>query len=281
MSHPAPHTHHAHSDQSGLAELLDLDAEVTHEHHREVTSWVAALIPDRPRIVDLGAGTGVGTLGLARLLPDAEVIAVDADEAMLGRIQHKARADGVGDRVRTVQVDLDQAWPAIGPADLVWAANSLHHVADPGRVLTQTYAVLRPGGLLAVSEMGSFPRFLPDEAGAALEERCHTAMAEIRTEAGMHMDEDWSARLAAAGFAIEAARHFDIVMSQPLPAAAGRYAQITFQRMRHGLEDRLSAADLAALDTAAASAPDRDDLVIRASRTVWLGRRPKGDTGKG
>jgi SAM-dependent methyltransferase len=274
MSHPAQHTHHDHSGHSDLAELLDLDAEVTREHHREVTTWVAAQVPDRPRVIDLGAGTGVGTLALARQLPGAEVIAVDVDEAMLGRIRHKAHALGVADRVRTVQADLDQPWPAIGPADLVWAANSLHHVADPGRVLTQTYAILRPGGVIAVSEMGSFPRFLPDGAGAALEDRCHVAMAGIRTEAGMHMDEDWGARLAEAGFAVETVRHFDIALSAPLPASAGRYAQVTFERMRHGLEDRLSASDLEALDAVAAGASGRDDLVIRADRTVWLGRRP-------
>ena len=281
MSHSAQHTHHAHADHcdhSDLADLLDLDAEVMTEHHREVMTWVASLTPDRPRIIDLGAGTGVGALALARQMPRAEVIAVDVDEAMLGRIQHKAGALGVAGRVRTVQADLDQAWPAIGQADLVWAANSLHHVADPGRALAQIHAVLRPGGVLVVSEMGSFPRFLPDEAGAALEERCHAAMAEIRTEAGMHMDEDWGARLAGAGFAVEAERRFDIVMSPPLPAAAGRYAQVTFERMRHGLEDRLGASDLAALEAAAAGISGRDDLVIRASRTVWLGRRGERDT---
>lgn len=277
MSHPAQHAHPDHCD---LAEQLDLDAEVLHEHHRDVITWVASLAPDRPHIIDLGAGTGTGTLALARHLPDAEVIAVDIDEAMLGHIEHKAHALGVADRVRTVQADLDQPWPAIGPADLVWAAKSMHHVADPARVLAQAHAVLRPGGVLAISEMDSFPRFLPDEAGAALEERGQAAMAQARAEAGMHMDEDWGARLAAAGFAVEAERHFDIVLPPPLPAAAGRYAQVTLQRMRHGLEDRLSAADLAALDTAAASAPDRDDLVIRATRTVWIGRRPKDDTGK-
>src|SRR2546430_7781753 len=49
--------------------------------------------------------------------------------------------------------------------------------------------------LLAVTELESFPRFLTDPAGAALEERIHAAMARGRDEAGMHMHEDWPARL--------------------------------------------------------------------------------------
>ncbi|HEU5420118.1 MAG TPA: class I SAM-dependent methyltransferase [Streptosporangiaceae bacterium] len=261
----------AHPD---MAELLDLDAEVLHEYHREVLTWVAAQASGRARIVDLGAGTGTATLALARQLPDAELVAVDVDPAMLEHIERKARERGVAGRVRTVQADLDQPWPAIGPADLIWAANSLHHVADPGQALSRAFATLRPGGVLAVSEMGAFPRFLPDEAGAALEERCHAALDEARGEAGMHMHEDWAGRLAKAGFTAGEKRDFDIVVPPPLPAAGGRYAQASLQRWLHGLDGRLPAADLAELEAVAAAVRSRDDLTVRASRTVWLARRP-------
>jgi SAM-dependent methyltransferase len=281
MAHDHHHDHSAHPDQAEMAELLDLDAEVLHEYHRDVLTWVAAQAGDRPRIIDLGAGTGTAALALARLVPDAEVVAVDVSAPMLEHLDRAAAQAGLGDRVATVQADLDQSWPATGPADLVWAANSLHHVADPGQVLAQVFAALRPGGVLAISEMGSFPRFLPDEAGAALEERGHAAMAGVRAEAGMHMDEDWGARLAQAGFTVEARRDFDIIVAPPLPAAAGRYAQASLQRMRHGLAERLPGDDLAGLEAAAAAVAGRDDLRIRASRTVWLARRPAGRPGAG
>src|SRR6267378_5407733 len=75
-----------------LADLLDLDAEVLSEYHREVAEWVSANLTERTRVIDVGAGTGTGTLSLARQLPDAEVIALDVDEEMLKRIQDKARA---------------------------------------------------------------------------------------------------------------------------------------------------------------------------------------------
>jgi SAM-dependent methyltransferase len=274
MAHPHLHPD-LHPDlDHDLAEQLDLDADVLHEYHRDVMTWVASLIPGRPRIVDLGAGTGTASLALARQLPDAAVIAVDVSESMLEHIQHKAQALGLADRVRTVQADLDQPWPAVGPADLVWAANSLHHVADPARALRKAFGTLRPGGLLVVAEIGSFPRFLADPAGAALEERCHAALAGVRAEAGMHMDEDWGVRLAEASFTVEAERPFDIALRPPLPAAARRYAQVSLQRVRHGLDGRLAASDLAALDAAVAGVLARDDLTVRTSRTVWLARRP-------
>jgi ubiquinone/menaquinone biosynthesis C-methylase UbiE len=259
---------------SPLAELLDLDAEVLHEYHRDLIAWVGSVAPDRPLVIDLGAGTGTGALALARRLPDARVVAVDVSEPMLEHLAHRARVLGVADRIRTVQADLDRPWPPLGPADLVWASASLHHMADLDHALAQARTTLRPGGVLAVTELDSFPRFLPDEAGAALEERCHAVLAEIRAEAGMHIGADWAARLAEAGFEIETERRFDIVLRAPLPGATGRYAQVSLQRMRHGLDGRLDAGDLAALDAVASGVLDRDDLVVRASRTVWLARRP-------
>jgi len=268
------HRGHDHPDPAEMAELLDLDAEVLQDFHREVLSWVAAQAGPRPRIIDLGAGTGTATLELARQLPDAEVIAVDMAETMLEHLGRRARERGLADRVRTVQADLDQPWPDLGPASLIWAANSLHHVADPGQALRAAFTALRPGGVLAVSEVGSFPRFLTDEAGAALEDRCHAELDGVRAEAGMHMHEDWADLLGAAGFTVTAKRQFDIVVPPPLPAAGGRYAQVSLQRMRHGLDGRVPAADLAELEAAAAAVLSRDDLAVRTSRTVWLARRP-------
>jgi SAM-dependent methyltransferase len=268
------HEAHAHHADPVMTEMLDLDVEVLHEYHRELITWVGSLPPARPLLIDLGAGTGTGALALAQERPDAQVVAVDGSDEMLDHLRHRARALGVAERIRTVQADLDEPWPALGPADLVWASASLHHLADPGRVAGEIRAALRPGGVVAVVELDSFPRFLTEDPGAGVEERGHALMAEYRAEAGMHLGEDWGARLAAAGFVVDAPRHVDIELRAPLPAAAGRYAQVCLQRMRQGLDTRLGAGDLAVLDTVVAGLPDRDDLTVRTARTVWLGRRP-------
>ncbi|MET0415169.1 MAG: methyltransferase domain-containing protein [Actinoplanes sp.] len=258
---------------SHFAEMLDLDAEVLHEYHRDLITWVGSQTTGRPQIIDLGAGSGTGTLALARHLPSAEITAIDVDEEMLEHLRGRAAEAGVADRVRTVQADLDASWPALDPADLVWASASMHHMADPAAVVRSVFATLRPGGLFAVAELGSFPTFFDDPAAAALEDRIHAVAAARRTEAGLHMDEDWTARLTEAGFVIEAERRFDVDQRPPLPAPATRYAEVTLHRARHGLADRLSAEDQAALDALIASLPQRDDLRIRTSRTVWLARR--------
>jgi ubiquinone/menaquinone biosynthesis C-methylase UbiE len=280
------HQHHpaAETDEAAMAELLDLDAEVLHSYLSEVTAWIHELAADLhpSRILDLGSGTGTGAFALLQRFEGSDVIALDISAQLLHRLRDKARVLGVADRVRTVQADLDAAWPAIDPVDLVWASSSLHHMADPDRVLTGVFAALRPGGLLAVIEIDSFPRFLPDDLGLGrpgLEARCHAALAERQADELPHLGSDWSARLSQASFTIEAQRPFAINLTPPLPASAGRYAQASLRRIRSSLNGRMSADDLAALDALIDSdGPDgvlqRDDLTVHTARTVWVARRP-------
>ena len=284
--HGNPHSHHggADADESAMGELLDLDAEVLHDYLSEVTAWIQVLTADVPplQILDLGAGTGTGTFALLDRFDGADAIALDLSEQLLHHLRARARALGVADRVRTVQADLDAAWPAIDTADLVWASASLHHMADPDRVLTEIFAALRPGGLLVVVELDSFPRFLPDEVGIGrpgLEGRGHAALAERRATDLPELGSDWGSRLSQAGFTIQAERSFAIELSPPLPPATGRYAQVSLRRMRASLDGRMSADDLATLDTLLDSdGPvgllQRDDLSVRAARTIWVARRP-------
>jgi SAM-dependent methyltransferase len=299
MEHPPGHQHGPHQpDGSGaLAELLDLDGEVQHAYLSDVTAWVRELAAGRPgrRILDLGAGTGGGTIALARRFAAADVIAVDQSDELLARIRAKALDLGLAGRVGTVRADLDAAWPAIEPADLAWASNFLHELADPGRVLADVFAAIRPGGLLAVAEMDAPPRFLPDDLGLGrpgLEARCHAALepgqaalepeqAALETEAAgpaPRHGADWGPRLEQAGFGLVARRTFIIDLRPPLPAGTGRYARAYLRRIRPVLEGRLDAGDLAALDTLIDSdGPDgllhRRDLSVRGTRTAWIARR--------
>jgi SAM-dependent methyltransferase len=267
-------------DEAALAELLDLDAEVLHSYLSGVIDWAGELAGGQPRrILDLGTGTGNGALALGRRFEGADVIAVDVSPAMLDRLRAKARELGMAGRIQAVQADLDTEWPATGPVDLVWASNSLHHMKDPDQVLAWVFAALRPGGLLAVAELDSFPRFLPDDIGAGLEARLHAALAEAQASELPHLHSDWGPRLSAAGFTIEARRTFDIDLAAPLPDLAGRYAQASLTRLRSGLDGRLGASDLATLGPLLdGDGPDsvlrRDDLTIRAARTAWAARRP-------
>ncbi|WP_433543939.1 class I SAM-dependent methyltransferase (plasmid) [Streptomyces sp. CA-294286] len=270
--------------------MLELDAEVLQDYLADLMDWLVELTSDTPprRILDLGAGTGTGTRALLRRFADAEAVAVDMSESMLGRLADRARESGLADgRVRTVRANLDEEWPAgLDSLDLVWASASLHHMADPDRSLREILAAVAPGGRLVVVEMDAspFPRFLPDDLGPGLgrpgvEERCYAAVADKHAAAVPHLGDDWGTRLTRAGFTVEAERRFVVHLKSPLPAAAGRYARAILARLREHLADRLDADDVTVLDKlldddGPYSILRRDDLTVRTSRSVWVARRP-------
>ncbi|MFE4371571.1 class I SAM-dependent methyltransferase [Streptomyces sp. NPDC056835] len=280
-SHPAHEpAHEAGHDTDGQTEILDLDAEVLAEHIASITAWLPVTASPR-HIVDLGCGTGAGTLALLKRFPKAEVTAVDTSTSHLHRLRHKAEAAGLADRVRTVEADLDGAWPELGTPDLVWASASMHHMADPDRTLRQVHDTLAPDGLFAVVELAGFPRFLPEDAPAnrpGLEERCHTALDRHHAEQVPHRGADWGPKLTAAGFTVEGERVITVNLGPPHTEAVGRYALSSLTRIRGGVAQALTTEDLTALDQlldtdSPHSILRRDDLTVRTERTVWAARR--------
>lgn len=276
-----------------LAELLDLDAAVLGSYLDEVAAWVERRLSRVPRrVVDVGAGTGTGSMALARRFPAAELVSIDKSPVLLDRLREATREQGLGDRLRVVAADLTVAWPDVGAADLAWAASSLHEFADPDRVLRDIHAALRPGGLLLVIELADLPRFLPDDVGLGrpgLERRCHEVLARLN----WNSHPDWLPHLAKAGFEAVGQRTFQINASpinagpinastidpSPLTVSAGRYAAAFLRRIRVAVDGHLATDDLQVLDHLLSDDdPDglmrRRDLLVRGLRRAWVARRP-------
>lgn len=287
QTHTRHHGHHQHDHHqqrgadSGQAEILDLDAEVLAEHIAAITKWLP--LKSGPRqIVDLASGTGAGTFALLERFPEAHVTAVDASPGHLQRLREKACARGVGEHVRTVLADLDDAtWPDLGTPDLVWASASMHHMADPDHALRTVRDLLAPDGLFAVVELAGLPRFLPENAPAdrpGLEDRVHAATDRFDAEHVPHRGADWGPMLNAAGFAVAGELTVAIDIDGCRNAAIGRYALGALQRIRGAAAAELAAEDLTALDRlldtgSPHSILRRDDLAVRTERTVWAARR--------
>lgn len=109
---------------------------------------LSAEVPARgARVLELGAGTGLGLLALLRALPpDARVTAVDTSRAMLARTDARLRRHGVRERVELVHADAS-ALPARAESfDAVYSSFLLDLLDVPARraILAEARRVLRP-----------------------------------------------------------------------------------------------------------------------------------------
>src|SRR3954454_19737786 len=109
------------------------------------------------RVLDAGCGTGLTSLGLARLNPGAAVLGLDFSPGSLELARRRAEAAGLAG-VAFREHDLHQGLPgSLGPFDFVVCRRLLGQVDDPGRVLENLARVLDRRGLLLVT--------LPSELG--------------------------------------------------------------------------------------------------------------------
>lgn len=105
----------------------------------------------RARVLDVATGGGGFIHFLLEGLPDpAEIVGVDLNER--GAETFAQAFDG-HPQVRFERMDARRLEFPAASFDLVSIANSLHHFDDPSAVLDEMLRVLRPGGLLVVSEM--------------------------------------------------------------------------------------------------------------------------------
>ena len=271
---------HEHGTDSGLFDLLDLDATVLHEYFDAALDWVREAVGDTAprRVLDLGAGTGTASIALARRFPDAEVLAIDVEPDSLARLSARARDLGLDTRIRTVTADLDSGWPRIGTLDVAWASMSLHHLADPDAALRTVRAATRPGGLMAVAEFREPLRFLradPDGSRAGFEARVAETLDHAHREQLPTLGSEWAPRLTGAGWTVTATRDFVVDLDQPQHPDAVRYARAWFARLSEGMAERLDPHDRETLATLidGDTALGQDDLHIRGIRTVTLGTR--------
>lgn len=122
-----------------------------HAHLRRSVRRLGLPSPGRGlRVLDLGCGTGASTAALARVLPEADITAVDASAGMLDRARAKPWPDGVW-FVCAPAEDLAEAG-VTGHFDAVFAAYLFRNVADPDAVLDAVHDLLAPHGRLAVHE---------------------------------------------------------------------------------------------------------------------------------
>ena len=103
-------------------------------------------LPEVPRILDVGCGTGEISARVAELFPTAQLLGVDLDEGHLERA--RARCAAFGERVRFQRGDALALEFADAQFDLVICRHLLQAVPSAPRAVAEMSRVARPGGTL-------------------------------------------------------------------------------------------------------------------------------------
>ncbi|MCG8920362.1 class I SAM-dependent methyltransferase [Actinokineospora sp. PR83] len=287
MHNHEAHGHHDYSHEA-MGDILEQEGALHRGFNADAAAWLRGL-PTVPvaRVVDAGSGPGLAACVLAETFPDAEVIAVDAQDGLLARATARAERLGLGARFRTHRAEFPGGLDGLEPVDLAWSSRALHHVGDQQAAVDALAATLRPGGVLAVVEGGLPPRCLPRDLGLGtpgLEARVDAAaqdwFSHMRTDLpeATTAVEDWTGMIAKAGLAPAGTKTFLADLPAPLSAEDRRGVHTRLTMARDQLADALLPDDKATLETLLD--PDsphgvlhRRDVFFLHALTVHTGRK--------
>lgn len=122
------------------------------ENNRSLLSYVPAS-PRPLRILELGAGHGVGTVALAEALGTrGHIEGLDFSATMIARARRRQRASGLTNLSFRQADATDLSDLSTGCIDHVLAQSFLYLVPDVQAVLRETRRVLKPGGRMICME---------------------------------------------------------------------------------------------------------------------------------
>jgi cyclopropane fatty-acyl-phospholipid synthase-like methyltransferase len=105
---------------------------------------------ERPRVLELGCGSGAVTIELAGLT-DGEIIAIDIDESLLNRLNEKLARTNITGRVTARRMDLLQNDFPEGYFDIVWEEGVVH-VIGFRESFEACHRILRIGGYFVLGQ---------------------------------------------------------------------------------------------------------------------------------
>ena len=117
---------------------------VRRAEHEAVMKRLPSFVRHPDRVLEIGCGTGLYTLELARMAK--EVVAVDVSGGMLNVLERKA-ANGHLENIRFVKGDI-QGMPIDGRFGAICAFSSFEYVPDLAGLLKRLAEYLEPGGVL-------------------------------------------------------------------------------------------------------------------------------------
>ncbi len=105
---------------------------------------------DKPRILDIGCGSGVPTLELAKL-SGGQVIGIDIDTSLIKRLNKKIEKAGLSDKVTALKRSMFEMDFPKQSFDIIWTEGSIFAMGF-ATGLREWRRFLKPGGFLVVHD---------------------------------------------------------------------------------------------------------------------------------
>jgi SAM-dependent methyltransferase len=130
--------------------LLQCHKDACRKNLNEFTIMAFQTLPkmEAPTILDIGCGSGVPTLELARQC-NGKIIGLDIDRFLLGFLEEKIQKAGLSDRVRTVRCSLFELDFPDENFDVIWAEGSITVIGFK-KGIRYWRQFIKPGGHLVV-----------------------------------------------------------------------------------------------------------------------------------
>ncbi|MDD1707858.1 MAG: methyltransferase domain-containing protein [Methanoregulaceae archaeon] len=174
------------------------------------------------KILDIGCGSGMQTLALAKYFPDSEVTASDIHQPFLDELRKRAKKAGLDQRIVTRQASMDHLPFEEKSFDIIWAEGSAF-VMGLSNALSYWKKFLIPDGFLVFSDCTWFTDSPSEECREFFAAACPDMPSESGTRdlvrsAGFTVIDSF--RLPDAGWW----RHYYTPLTERIPLLKDHYA---------------------------------------------------------
>ncbi len=146
---------HGPADTAEYIKSLQSESRVAELKVDVVLSKLA--LPDDAIVGDLGCGPGIFSMAFAKACPNGVVYASDVEPAQLDVVSKKIH-DAKVHNVVPVLASLDDPHFPPGQLDVVFIADTYHHLDERVKYMRQLARTLKPGGRLVVIDYKSGPQ---------------------------------------------------------------------------------------------------------------------------
>ena len=132
--------------------LLEIYQDHLREGFNKYTRKAFQMLPelDKPDILDIGCGSGVPTIELARL-SNGQIIGLDIQQSLLDELERKAEKAGFSNRVKTVKCSMFEIDFPGESFDIIWAEGAISRIGFE-KGLKEWKRFLKPNGFLVVHD---------------------------------------------------------------------------------------------------------------------------------